>query len=153
MRLAALTLQGRDDPEQFVKELETGDSAITSYLVDEVLNAQVAAVRAMLLRTSVLDSFSADLVCELTDDPRGRRLPALARANAFVRPLGHGWYRYHSLFATVLRLKLRIECRGQLPDLYQRAATVVPAPRAARRRRAVRRAIRGLAVRRRGGGG
>ena len=123
MRLAALTLQGRDDPGQFVKELETGDSAITSYLVEEVLNAQPAPVRAMLLRTSVLDSFSADLVCELTDNPRWvDRLPALARANAFIRPLGHGWYRYHSLFATVLRLKLRIECRGQLTDLYQRAA-------------------------------
>ena len=123
MRLAALSLQGRDDPGQFVKELETGDSAITSYLVDEVLNAQPAPVRTMLLRTSVLDSFSADLVCELTDDPRWvDRLPALARGNAFIRPLGHGWYRYHSLFATVLRLKLRIECRGQLTDLYQRAA-------------------------------
>ena len=92
MRLAALSLQGRDDPEQFVKELETGDSAITSYLVEEVLNAQPAPVRAMLLRTSVLDSFSADLVCELTDDPRWvDGLPALARANAFIRPLGHGW--------------------------------------------------------------
>ena len=123
MRLAALSLQGREDPGQFVKELETGDSAITSYLVEEVLNAQPAPVRAMLLRTSVLDSFSADLVCELTGDPRWvDRLPALARGNAFIRPLGHGWYRYHSLFATVLRLKLRIECRGQLADLYQRAA-------------------------------
>ena len=123
MRLAALSLQGRDDPEQFVKELETGDSAITSYLVEEVLNAQPLPVRAMLLQTSVLDSFSADLVCELTGDPRWvDRLPALARANAFIRPLGHGWYRYHSLFATVLRLKLRIERRGQIADLYQRAA-------------------------------
>jgi LuxR family maltose regulon positive regulatory protein len=123
MRLAALSLQGHDDPEQFVKELETGDSAITSYLVEEVLNAQPAPVRAMLLRTSVLDSFSADLVCELTGDPRWvDGLPALARANAFIRPLGDGWYRYHSLFATVLRLKLRLECRGQLTGLYQRAA-------------------------------
>jgi LuxR family transcriptional regulator, maltose regulon positive regulatory protein len=124
MRLAALSLQGHDDPEQFVKELETGDSAITSYLVEEVLNAQPAPVRAMLLRTSVLDSFSADLVCELTGDSRWvDGLPALARANAFIRPLGHGWYRYHSLFATVLRLKLRLESRGQLTELYQRAAS------------------------------
>jgi LuxR family transcriptional regulator, maltose regulon positive regulatory protein len=123
MRLAALSLQTRDDAEQFVKELGTGDSEITSYLVEEVLNAQPAPVRDMLLRTSVLDSFSADLACELTGDQRwADALPALARANAFVRPLGHGWYRYHSLFATVLRLKLRIECRGQLTDLYQRAA-------------------------------
>jgi LuxR family maltose regulon positive regulatory protein len=123
MRLAALSLQTRDDAEQFVKELGTGDSEITSYLVEEVLNTQPAPVRDMLLRTSVLDSFSADLACELTDDPRWvDALPALARANAFVRPLGQGWYRYHSLFATVLRLKLRIECREQLTDLYQRAA-------------------------------
>jgi len=123
MRLAALSLQTRDDPGQFVKELETGDSAITSYLVEEVLNAQPAPVRDMLLRTSVLDSFSADLACELTDDPQwAGTLPALAQTNAFVRPLGQGWYRYHSLFATVLRLKLRIECREQLTDLYQRAA-------------------------------
>jgi LuxR family maltose regulon positive regulatory protein len=122
MRLAALSLQGRPDPEQFVKELETGDSAITSYLVDEVLNAQPAAVRDMLLRTSILDSVSAELADELTDDPQADALPALARANAFVRPLGHGWYRYHSQFAAVLRLKLRIERRTQVPDLYRRAA-------------------------------
>ncbi len=123
MRLAALSLQGRPDPEQFAKELETGDSALTSYLVDEVLNAQPAAVRDMLLRTSILDSVSADLAGELTDDLKAAEvLPVLARANAFVRPLGHGWYRYHSLFAAVLRLKLKLECRGQVPDLYRRAA-------------------------------
>jgi LuxR family transcriptional regulator, maltose regulon positive regulatory protein len=123
IRLAALSLQGHPDPEQFVKELHAEDSAITGYLVDEVLSAQPASVRDMLLRTSILDGVSADLASELTDDDQAAEaLPALARANAFVRPVGHGWYRYHSLFAAVLRLKLRIECRGALPDLYQRAA-------------------------------
>jgi LuxR family transcriptional regulator, maltose regulon positive regulatory protein len=123
MRLAALSLQGHPDPEQFAKELEAGDSAITGYLVDEVLNAQPAPVRDMLLRTSILDTVSAELACELTGDRRGvDALADLARANAFVRPLGHGWYRYHSLFGLVLRLKLQIEHRGQLPDLYRRAA-------------------------------
>jgi LuxR family maltose regulon positive regulatory protein len=123
MRLAALSLQGRPDPEQFAKELETGDSALTSYLVDEVLNAQVPAVRDMLLRTSILDSVSADLAAELTDDRSGAdALPALARSGAFVRPLGQGWYRYQSLLGAVLRLKLRIECGAQIPDLYRRAA-------------------------------
>jgi ATP/maltotriose-dependent transcriptional regulator MalT len=56
LRPAALSLQGRPDPEQFVKELQAGDSAITSYLVEEVLNAQPAPVRDMLLRTSILDA-------------------------------------------------------------------------------------------------
>ncbi|HET9971390.1 MAG TPA: hypothetical protein VFQ68_24355, partial [Streptosporangiaceae bacterium] len=123
MRLAALSLQGHADPEQFAKELETGDSALTGYLVDEVLNVQAPAVRDMLLRTSILDSVSTDLAAELTGDRAGAdALPELARADAFVRPLGQGWYRYHSLLAAVLRLKLRIECGAQVPDLYRRAA-------------------------------
>jgi LuxR family maltose regulon positive regulatory protein len=123
MRLAAISLQGRPDPEQFAKELETGDSALTSYLVDEFLNAQVPSVRDMLLRTSILDSVSADLAAELTGDRAGAdALPGLARAGAFVRPLGQGWYRYQSLLGAVLRLKLRIESGEQIPDLYRRAA-------------------------------
>jgi LuxR family maltose regulon positive regulatory protein len=123
MRLAALSLQGRPDPEQFAKELETGDSALTGYLVDEVLNVQAPSVRDMLLRTSILDSVSTSLAAELTGDQAGAdALPALARADAFVRPLGQGWYRYHSLLAAVLRLKLRVECGAQVPDLYRRAA-------------------------------
>jgi len=123
MRLAAMSLQGRDDPDQFAEELETGETAITSYLVEEVLDAQPTAVREMLLRTSILDSVNAELVGELIDNrPDEGILPDLARANAFVRPLGQGWYRYHSLLATVLRLKLRIERRGLVPDLYRRAA-------------------------------
>ncbi len=123
IRLAALSMQGRPDPGQFVKELAAEDSAITSYLVDEVLNSQPSPVREMLLRTSILDCVNAELASELADGEQDEEaLPALARANAFVRPVGHGWYRYHSLFAAVLRLKLRMEFRGQLPDLYRRAA-------------------------------
>jgi LuxR family transcriptional regulator, maltose regulon positive regulatory protein len=123
IRLAALSLHGHPDPEQFVKELEAEDSAITGYLVDEVLNAQSPSVRDMLLRTSILDCVNADLACELTGDPEAAHvLPDLARANAFVRPIGHGWYRYHALLAAVLRLKLRIEHSGRLPGLYERAA-------------------------------
>jgi LuxR family transcriptional regulator, maltose regulon positive regulatory protein len=123
IRLAALSLHGHPDPEQFVKELEAEDSAITGYLVDEVLNAQPPSVRDLLLRTSILDCVNAELACELSGDPQSAHVLAdLARANAFVRPIGHGWYRYHSLLVAVLRLKLRIEHSGRLPSLYQRAA-------------------------------
>ena len=73
LRLAALSLDGHPDPEQFVKELEAEDSAVTSYLVDEVLNAQPATVRNLLLRTSILDSVSTDLATELTRRPARRR--------------------------------------------------------------------------------
>ena len=123
VRLAALSLDGHPDPEQFVKELDAEDSAITGYLVEEVLNAQPSSVRDLLLRTSILDCVSTELAGELAGDPQAASsLPVLARANAFVRPLGHGWYRYHSMFAAVLRLKLRSEYAGGVPDLHRRAA-------------------------------
>ena len=123
LRLAALSLDGHPDPEQFVKELDAEESAITGYLVNEVLNAQSSSVRDLLLRTSILDCVRADLADELTDDQQAPdTLAALARANAFVQPLGHGWYRYHSLFAAVLRLKLRSECPARVPGLHRRAA-------------------------------
>jgi LuxR family maltose regulon positive regulatory protein len=123
IRLAAISLQGHPDPEQFVKELGAEDNAVTSYLVEEVLNAQPASLRSFLLRTSILDRVSADIARELIDDQQESDvLPALARANAFVRPLGHGWYRYHPLFAAILRLKLRRESPSQLSDLRRRAA-------------------------------
>ncbi len=123
LRLAALSMDGHPDPEQFVKELEAEDSAVTSYLVEEVLNAQPAAVRNLLLRTSILDCVSTDLATEFTGDPNAAdMLNALARANAFVQPLGHGWYRYHSLFGAVLRLKLRNDCPDRMPGLHRQAA-------------------------------
>jgi LuxR family transcriptional regulator, maltose regulon positive regulatory protein len=124
IRLAAITLDGHPDPEQFVKELGSEDSAIACYLVDEVLNAQDPVVRDYLLRTSILERVSADLAAELTGDELAvDTLPSLAAANAFVQPLGQGWYRYHSLFAEILRLKLRREFPGELPDLHRRAAS------------------------------
>jgi LuxR family transcriptional regulator, maltose regulon positive regulatory protein len=123
VRLAAISLEGHPDPDQFAKEFDSEESAVTSYLIDEVLNAQPASTRDFLLRTSILNRVCADLARELNDDePAADMLPVLAQANAFVRPVGHGWYRYHSLFAAVLRLKLRRECPGQVPELNRRAA-------------------------------
>ena len=123
LRLAAISLEGHPDPAQFVKEFAAEDSSITGYLVEEVLDAQPAAVRDLLLRTSILTQVSADIADELTDDAdAARTLPELARTNAFVRPVGHGSYRYHALFGSVLRLKLRREHPGQVRDLHRRAA-------------------------------
>ena len=123
VRLAAISLEGHPDPDQFAKEFDSEESAVTSYLVDEVLNAQPACTRDFLLRTSILNQVNADIARELSDDERATdMLPGLAQANAFIRPVGHGWYRYHSLFAAVLRLKLRRECPGQVPELNRRAA-------------------------------
>ena len=123
LRLAAMSLDGHPDPGQFVKELMAEDSALISYLVDEVLNVAPPAVREVLLSTSILEHIKADAAVDLTGDARaGGILAGLMRTNAFVQPIGSGWYRYHTLFAEMLRLKLRLEYPDRVAVLHQRAA-------------------------------
>jgi len=123
LRMAAISMDGHPDPEQFAKELIAEDGAVTGYLVEEVLNAQPAKVRDFLLRTSILDRMSEELAGELAGDGREAAcLADLARVSSLVQPDGSGWYRYHSLFGAVLRLKLRRDHPARVPDLHLRAA-------------------------------
>ena len=123
LRLAAISLSTHPDPGQFVKELMAEDSALICYLVDEVLNVQPPQVREVLLSTCLLEHFSADAAAELTGDEQAAGiLASLARTNAFVQPIGCGWYRYHTLFAEMLRLKLRYEHPDRVTLLLRRAA-------------------------------
>ena len=67
-------------------------------------------VRDVLLGKSILDRVSAEAAIEPGGTERAAGiLSALARANAFIQPIGSGWYRYHASFAGMLRLKLRRE--------------------------------------------
>ena len=123
LRMAALALQEESDPEQFVKKFAAEDSAVAEYLIEEVLKNQPARYRDLLLKTSILERVSASIATEMTGDERaGDVLGTLAHANAFVEPVGDGWYRVHSMFAEVLRLKLRAEHPRQVADLHRRAA-------------------------------
>jgi LuxR family maltose regulon positive regulatory protein len=123
LRMAALSIQEQPDPEQFIKEFAAEDSAIAGYLVEEVLNNQPARIRDLLLKTSILDQVNAGIAGELADDEQAASaLESLAASNAFVEPLGNGLFRYHALFAEVLRLKLRFKYPGQVADLHRRAA-------------------------------
>ena len=123
IRLAAISMDTHPDPDRFVTELITEDSALTGYLVEEVLSTQTPEVREVLLSTSILDQVSAEAAGELAGDERaGRILSAAAHTNAFIQPIGCGWYRYHPLFAEMLRLKLRREHPDRMPALHRRAA-------------------------------
>ncbi|HEY7432018.1 MAG TPA: LuxR C-terminal-related transcriptional regulator [Streptosporangiaceae bacterium] len=128
LRLAALSLAGHPDPDRLAGELVagelvTGESALTGYLAQEVLGAQPPEVRKLLLSTSILDQVNAEVAGELAGSGQaGRILAGLAQANAFVEPVGRGWYRYHTLFAEMLRLKLRLECPDRVGSLHRRAA-------------------------------
>ena len=123
LRLAAISPGAHPRPGQFVTELITDDSALTSYLVDEVLSAVPPEVRDLLLSTSILGRVNAEIASELTGSEQACRiLASVARANALVQPIGCGWYRYHTLFAEVLRLKLRREYPDRVAVLHRRAA-------------------------------
>jgi LuxR family transcriptional regulator, maltose regulon positive regulatory protein len=123
LRLAAISLSNHPDPGQFVKELLAEDSALIGYLVDEVLDVQPPQVRDILLSTSILEQVNADAAAELTGDERaGGVLTDLAHTNAFVQPIGSGWYRYHTLFAEMLQVKLRYEHPDRVITLHRRAA-------------------------------
>jgi len=123
LRLAALSVGAHPDPDQFVTELITEDSALTRYLVAEVLNAQPPAVRDVLLSTSILEQVSGEAARELTGNEQAAGiLTAAARANGFIQPSGSGRYRYHPAFAEVLRLTLRLEHPDRIAAMHRRAA-------------------------------
>jgi LuxR family transcriptional regulator, maltose regulon positive regulatory protein len=123
LRLAAISLAAHPSPDRFVGELVTEESTLTGYLVTEVLDTQPRDAREVLLKVSILEQVNAEIVTELTGNQQaGQALAALAHANAFVQPIGGGWYRCHSMFAQMLRRKLRLEFPDQIASLHRRAA-------------------------------
>ncbi len=116
-------MRDHPDPDHAAAAVDGQDSTILDYLVDEVFDAQPAAARDLLLRTSIVERVNDELAAALTGDRRAARmLPALAEANGFIEPLGHGWYRYHSLFADVLHAMLGRDDRYDVAELRARAA-------------------------------
>jgi LuxR family transcriptional regulator, maltose regulon positive regulatory protein len=125
VRLAALSLQHQPDPHRFVTEFAGDDQSIADYLVGEVLDRQPEELRGFLLRTCVVEELGGDLADALTGGHDGERtLARLARANTFVQALGSrgSTYRYHQLFAGLLRCELRRQAPGQVAELHRRAA-------------------------------
>ena len=125
LRLAAVSMQHQPDLHRFVTELAGDDRSLAGYLVTEVLEQQPAELRSFLLRTCVVGELSGELADALTGRDDGERILArLEQANAFVMALGtrHKWYRYHPLFAELLRYQLRREAPHEVIELRHRAA-------------------------------
>ncbi|MFD7666610.1 LuxR C-terminal-related transcriptional regulator [Streptomyces sp. NPDC059788] len=122
LRLAAMSMEKQPSPERFVAQFAGDDEAVVSYLVEEVLDVQSPGMRRLLLTTSVLEHMNAELAAELAGEEAGGHFAALVRENSFLRPAGHGWYRCHRMFADVLRMCLRHETPGLVPELHRRAA-------------------------------
>ena len=112
IQLAALSMQGRDDVAAFITAFTGNDRYIVDYLVEEVLQRQPERVQSFLLQTSILDQVSGPLYDAVTGRKDGKSvLQALERGNLFLVPLDdkRQWYRYHHLFADVLRAHLMDE--------------------------------------------
>jgi LuxR family maltose regulon positive regulatory protein len=125
LQLAALSMQGRDDVASFIAGFAGDDRYIVDYLVEEVLQRLPDRTRAFLLQTSILGRLSGPLCDAVTGQDGGRAtLEALDRDNLFLVPLDdrRRWYRYHHLFADVLRARLLDEQPGTIAHLHRRAS-------------------------------
>src|SRR6202042_900717 len=108
-----------------VAEFSGSDRTVAEYLLAEMLDRQPGEVQDLLLRTCLLDRVNGELADLLAGRPGSERiLLDLEDANAFVVSLDpeRTWFRYHHLFADLLRLELRRTRPGQVPALHRRAA-------------------------------
>ena len=125
LRLAALSLVGHPDPERFVAEFSGSERTVADYLLAEVLERQPEDARRVLLRTSILERVNGPLADVLVEASGSERiLLELEQANAFVVAVDaeRSWFRYHELFADLLRLELRRTDPGAVAGLHRAAA-------------------------------
>ena len=136
LQLAALSMQKHADVAAFLAAFGGSDRHILDYLVEEVLSGQPRPVQDFLLRTSILDRFCGPLCDAVMGAPDGGEngrgksyksldiLDHLERANLFLVPLDaeRQWYRYHQLFADMLRARLRRSRPELLGELHRHAS-------------------------------
>src|SRR5215813_1332312 len=125
VQLAALSLRGQADPARFIAAFAGSHRYVLDYLTEEVLAGQPEQVLRFLLETSVLDRLCGPL-CDAVTGRTGSQemLEELDRANLFVVPLDEvrQWWRYHHLFADLLRARLEQKRPDKLPELHHAAA-------------------------------
>ena len=130
LHLTAIALQHHPNPSHAVQTFAGDDRYIMEYLVAEVLEQQPLEVQQFLFQTAILDYLTGPLCDALFDDcpapgASGQDvLEMLARANLFIAPLdaARQWYRYHQLFADLLRHQLLKRFPERVPLLHQRAS-------------------------------
>jgi len=125
LQLAAVSMQGREDISTFIAEFSGSNRYILDYLIEELLRGQEAGTQSFLLETAILNDFTASLCNAVTKRDDGReRLAQLEAANLFLIPLDdeRKWYRYHHIFADLLRNQLLQYQQGGMTELHLRAS-------------------------------
>ena len=134
LQLAALSMQGHKDAASFIRSFTGSHHFVLDYLVEEVLEQQSESVQTFLLRTSILDYLCGPLCDAVLLDPSAsgqETLEYIEHANLFLIPLDgeRRWYRYHHLFADLLRQRLHQSTTsstgdevGDVTELHGRAS-------------------------------
>ena len=124
LQLTALSMQGRDDISEFIRDFKGDNRYIMDYLIEEVLKMQSDETKEFLLQTSILDQLSAPLCnAVLNRDDSQLILETLEKNNMFLIPLDseRNWYRYHHLFAELLRQRLHLRDKVAIDELHIKA--------------------------------
>jgi LuxR family transcriptional regulator, maltose regulon positive regulatory protein len=124
LQLAAISLQGQEDTSKLIQLFSGSNRLVLDYLIEEVLNHQPKTIQTFLLKTSILNRFTGSLCDALTGQENGHEtLEMLERENLFIIPLDdeRNWYRYHHLFADLLRKRLGQRYPKEVTDLQVRA--------------------------------
>jgi LuxR family maltose regulon positive regulatory protein len=134
LQMAAISMRDRNDISGFVHTFAGSHRYILDYLGEEVLRQQSVAVQDFLLETAILDRLCGELcdaVLKASDSEEDRSLvdsqsllEYLDRSNLFVVSLDDErcWYRYHHLFADLLRQHLHREKPQLVSELHRRAS-------------------------------
>src|SRR5256714_1929066 len=134
LQLAAISMQGQQDTTSFITSFTGSHHFVLDYLVEEVLQQQPESIQTFLVRTSILDRLCGPLCDAVLLTPSGsgqETLESIEHANLFLVPLDNErrWYRYHQLFADLLRQRLHQRSasspgdeEGDVTELHSRAS-------------------------------
>ncbi len=131
LQLAALSLRGHERATEFIRDFSGSNRFVLDYLMEEVLKRQPVRIQTFLLQTSILDKLNGSLCDALMSDEWAQSgesgqglLEYLERSNLFVLPLDDKgqWYRYHHLFADLLRSRLAQSHSTDVGRLHSRAS-------------------------------
>ncbi len=125
LQLLAISMQGHENIDDLIENFGGGNRFLLDYLVEEVLDQQPEEIQEFLVQTSILNQLTGPLCNAITGKEDGQQvLESLERANLFIVPLDHKrcWYRYHHLFADLLRFRFHQTCGDTASSLHYRAS-------------------------------
>ncbi len=125
LQLVALSIQGKKNKSEYISKLAGDNRYIMDYLMEEVLNIHNDEMRTFLLSTSILEKLHGSLcdsVLEITNSQT--LLESLEKNNMFIIPLDNKrkWYRYHHLFADLLKKRLIVQHKEKILELHRKAS-------------------------------